>query len=73
MQKQTFLKTDYLGILIDENIDIVKKSPLRIKALRKAINYGFDRVKMVKFLEIILVIRQQQVLFLMGFHHLMIK
>jgi oligopeptide transport system substrate-binding protein len=49
MQKQTFLKTDYLGILIDENIDIVKKSPLRIKALRKAINYGFDRVKMVKY------------------------
>lgn len=49
MQKQTFLKTDYLGILVDENIDIVKKSPLRIKALRKAINYAFDRVKMVKF------------------------
>lgn len=49
LQKQTFLKTDYLGILIDENMDIVKKSPLRIKALRKAINYGFDRVKMVKF------------------------
>lgn len=49
MQKQTFLKTDYLGILVDENIDIVKKSPLRIKALRKAINYGFDRVKLVKF------------------------
>jgi oligopeptide transport system substrate-binding protein len=49
MQKQTFLKTDYLGILIDENIDIVKKSPLRVKALRKAINYGFDRVKMVKY------------------------
>ncbi|MBL7935899.1 MAG: ABC transporter substrate-binding protein [Bacteroidia bacterium] len=49
MQKQTFLKTDYLGILVDDNIDIVKKSPLRIKALRKAINYGFDRVKMVKF------------------------
>lgn len=49
MQKQTFLKTDYLGILIDENIDIVKKSPLKIKALRKAINYGFDRVKLVKF------------------------
>jgi len=49
MQKQTFLKTDYLGILVDENIDIVKKSPLKIKALRKAINYGFDRVKLVKF------------------------
>ena len=49
MQKQTFLKTDYLGILIDENIDIVKNSPLKVKALRKAINYGFDRVKMVQY------------------------
>ncbi len=49
LQKQNYLKTDYLGILVDENIDIVKKSPLKIKALRKAINYGFDRVKMVKF------------------------
>ena len=49
LQKQTFLKTDYLGILVDEKIDIVKNSPLRIKALRKAINYGFDRVKMVKY------------------------
>lgn len=49
MQKSTFLKTDYLGFLIDENIDIVKKSPLRVKALRKAINYGFDREKMVKY------------------------
>ena len=49
LQKQTFLKTDYLGILIDEDMEIVKNSPLRIKALRKAINYGFDRVKMVKY------------------------
>lgn len=49
LQKQTFLKTDYLGFLIDENIDVVKKSPLKIKALRKAINHGFDRVKLVKY------------------------
>ncbi len=49
MQKSTFLKTDYLGILIDPNISIVKNSPLRIKALRKAISYGFDKEKMVKF------------------------
>lgn len=50
MQAQSYLKTDYLGFLIDENLDIVKNSPLRIKALRKAINYGFDRKKMVKYL-----------------------
>jgi peptide/nickel transport system substrate-binding protein len=50
LQKQTFLKTDYIGILIDEKIDIVKKSPLRLKAVRQAINYGFDRDKLIKFL-----------------------
>lgn len=50
LQAQHYLKTDYIGFLIDENIAIVKNSPLRIKALRKAINYGFDRKKMVQYL-----------------------
>lgn len=50
IQAQPYLKTDYLGFLIDEKLDIVKKSPLRIKAIRQAINYGFDRNKMVKYL-----------------------
>lgn len=50
LQKQTFLKTDYLGILIDENIGIVKNSPLRKKAFRQALNYAFDRDKLIKFL-----------------------
>lgn len=49
LQKQNYLKTDYLGILVDENIEIVKNSPLKIKSIRQAINYGFDREKMVKF------------------------
>ena len=50
LQKQTFLKTDYIGILVDENIPLVKNSPLRLKAIRQAINYGFDRDKLVKYL-----------------------
>ncbi len=50
LQKERFLKTDYIGILIDPTIDIVKESPLRLKAIRQAINYGFDRDKMIKFL-----------------------
>ena len=50
MQSQPFLKTDYLGIFIDEKFDIVKNSPLKIKEIRQAINYGFDRKKMVKYL-----------------------
>lgn len=50
MQTQPYLKTDYLGFLIDDQLPIVKNSPLKIKALRQAINYGFDRKKMVKYL-----------------------
>lgn len=50
LQKQTFLKTDYIGILIDEKIPIVKNSPLKLKAIRQAINYGFDRDKLIKYL-----------------------
>lgn len=50
LQKQTFLKTDYIGILIDENIPSVRNSPVRLKALRKALNYAFDREKMIKYL-----------------------
>lgn len=50
LQAQPYLKTDYLGFLIDEKLDVVKNSPLKLKAIRKAINYGFDRQKMVKYL-----------------------
>ncbi len=48
--KGDFLNTEYLGILVDENLPIVKESPLRLKAIRQAINYGFDRDKMITFL-----------------------
>ncbi|MBI2721669.1 MAG: ABC transporter substrate-binding protein [Bacteroidetes bacterium] len=50
LQKQTFLKTDYIGILIDDNIASVKNSPVKLKSIRKAINYGFDRDKLIKYL-----------------------
>lgn len=50
MEKQPYLKTDYLGILIDPDNDLVKKSPLKVKAIRQAINYGFDRGKMIRHL-----------------------
>jgi peptide/nickel transport system substrate-binding protein len=50
LQKQTFLKTDYIGILVDENLEIVRHSPLRMKAVRQAMNYAFDRDKLIKYL-----------------------
>ncbi|MBI3509721.1 MAG: ABC transporter substrate-binding protein [Bacteroidetes bacterium] len=49
LQSAPFLKTDYFGILIDENLDIVKNSPVRIKYLRQAINYAIDRENIVRY------------------------
>jgi oligopeptide transport system substrate-binding protein len=50
LQKATFLKTDYIGIVVDPDLDIVKRSPLRLKAIRQAVNYGFDRARLVRYL-----------------------
>ncbi len=50
LQKKTYLKTDYVGILVDPDLPLVKNSPLKLKAIRKAINYGFDRDKLIKYL-----------------------
>ncbi len=50
LQKANFLKTDYIGILVDESLPAVKNSPVRHKLIRQAINYSFDRKKLVKYL-----------------------
>jgi peptide/nickel transport system substrate-binding protein len=44
------LNTEYLGILVDSSNALVKGSPLRFRAIRQAINYGFDRRKMMLYL-----------------------
>ncbi|RLD55602.1 MAG: ABC transporter substrate-binding protein, partial [Bacteroidetes bacterium] len=50
MSTQAYLNTEYLGILSDDSLAIVKKSPLKNKLIRQAINYGFDRRKMMTYL-----------------------
>lgn len=45
-----YLNTEYLGILVDTTLEIVKSSPLRFPEVRKAIGYGFDREKMITYL-----------------------
>ncbi len=50
MLSQPYLNTEYIGILMDSTQDIVRNSPLRMKAVRQAINYGFDRQKMITYL-----------------------
>ena len=50
LNKHSFLNTEYLGILADTTNALIKNHPLKIKAVRQAINYGFDRNKMIMYL-----------------------
>ena len=50
MLSMPYLNTEYLGFLMDENQENAKNNPLLIKEVRQAINYGFDRKKMLRFL-----------------------
>ncbi len=50
LTKQPYLNTEYLGILIDTSFGAAAESPLKHKLIRQAINYGFDREKMMRYL-----------------------
>jgi oligopeptide transport system substrate-binding protein len=50
LHKHPYLNIEYLGILVDTNNELLKNSPLRFKQIRQAINYGFDRKKMMLYL-----------------------
>lgn len=45
-----YLNIEYLGLLIDSTNELVKNSPTRMRQVRQAINYGFDRNKMILYL-----------------------
>jgi peptide/nickel transport system substrate-binding protein len=50
LQVTPYLNTEYFGIVVDTANQLVKNSPLRSKKIRQAINYGFDRRKMILYL-----------------------
>ena len=50
LSKSPYLNTEYLGFLVDSSLSVVKTSPLRLLKIRQAINYGFDRRKMILYL-----------------------
>ncbi|MEI9947330.1 MAG: ABC transporter substrate-binding protein [Chitinophagaceae bacterium] len=50
LQTNPYLNIEYFGILVDSTNPLVKNSPLRLKKIRQAINYGFDRRKMILYL-----------------------
>lgn len=50
LKKGAYLCTEYVGILVDTNVAIVKHSPLKYKKVRQAINYAIDKPKLIKYL-----------------------
>jgi ABC-type transport system substrate-binding protein len=50
LHKHPYLNIEYIGILTDEKNPLVAQSPLRLRAIRQAINCGFDRRKMMLYL-----------------------
>jgi ABC-type transport system substrate-binding protein len=50
LQTSPYLNIEYLGILVDTSNTLLKNSPMRSRKIRQAINYGFDREKMVLYL-----------------------
>lgn len=50
LTKSPYLCTEYVGILVDSSLSIVKNSPLKLKKVRQAINYSIDREKLIKYL-----------------------
>jgi oligopeptide transport system substrate-binding protein len=50
LQKHPYLNIEYLGILHDTTLSIVNNSPLKLLKVRQAINYGFNRRKMMLYI-----------------------
>ncbi len=50
LQTHPYLNIEYLGMLVDSTNPVLVNSPTRLQKVRKAINYGFDRRKMILYL-----------------------
>lgn len=50
LETNPYLNIEYFGILVDTANEVTKNSPLLLRKIRQAINYGFDRRKMVLYL-----------------------
>jgi len=50
LDKHAYLNTEYFGILVDNQNSLVKLSPLKIKAVRQAINYAINRKQLMMYM-----------------------
>jgi peptide/nickel transport system substrate-binding protein len=48
--KHPALTIEYLGFLCDSSLPVVNSSPLKDRRIRQAINYGFNRKKMILYI-----------------------
>jgi len=51
LQKEPYLKTDYLGFYIDGNSELTRNSPLMDKRVRQAFNLAINRNELVLFIK----------------------
>ncbi len=50
LYRQPYLNTEYLAFLVDSAQEVMEGSPLLNAKVRQALNYGFDRKKMMRYL-----------------------
>lgn len=50
LKKHPYLNTEYFGILVDEKNPLVKNTPIRIKAIRQAMNYAINRKQLMMYM-----------------------
>lgn len=50
LQRVPWLKTDYIGILVDTDKKIVKNSILQNRLVRQAVNYAINRKEIIRYL-----------------------
>ncbi len=50
LYKQPYLNTEYLAFLVDSGASISVNNPVLNPLVRQAINYGFDRQRMIRYL-----------------------
>ncbi|TDO23490.1 peptide/nickel transport system substrate-binding protein [Sediminibacterium goheungense] len=50
LNKTAYLNTEYFGILVDEQNPLVKKSPVRLKLVRQAMNYAINRPQLMMYM-----------------------
>lgn len=50
LNKHPYLNTEYFGILVDETNPLVQNSPLKVKAIRQAINYAINKEQLITYM-----------------------